>query len=70
MSDAVNLDGGGSTAMSVDSVLVNQPSGTSERAVGDALVYVDGPQRRGPRRLDQAPRSGRRRHKNSGPWYA
>jgi Phosphodiester glycosidase len=41
MYDAVNLDGGGSTTMSVDGELVNQPSGTTERAVGDALVYVE-----------------------------
>ncbi|MFC3504664.1 phosphodiester glycosidase family protein [Micromonospora krabiensis] len=39
--DAVNLDGGGSTAMAVDGALVNHPSGT-ERAVGDALVFVPG----------------------------
>lgn len=40
--DAVNLDGGGSTAMSVGGVLVNRPSdATGERSVGDALVYVD-----------------------------
>ncbi len=45
MRDAVNLDGGGSTAMSVRGALVNRPSGTSERAVGDALVYVDAPYR-------------------------
>ncbi|MEV1330901.1 phosphodiester glycosidase family protein [Micromonospora costi] len=42
--DAINLDGGGSTAMAVDGALVNHPSG-AERAVGDALVYVDGPYR-------------------------
>ncbi|MEU4641034.1 phosphodiester glycosidase family protein [Micromonospora sp. NPDC023814] len=47
MSDAVNLDGGGSTAMAVEGALVNQPSGSTERAVGDALVYVDGPYRSG-----------------------
>ncbi len=41
MRDAVNLDGGGSTTMSVRGELVNQPSGTTERAVGDALVYLD-----------------------------
>jgi hypothetical protein len=41
--DAVNLDGGGSTAMSVRGGLVNKPSGGTERAVGDALVYVDSP---------------------------
>ncbi|MCW3815880.1 phosphodiester glycosidase family protein [Micromonospora sp. DR5-3] len=47
MSDAVNLDGGGSTAMSVEGALINRPSGSTERAVGDALVYVDGPYRSG-----------------------
>ena len=41
--DAVNLDGGGSTTVSVRGALVNQPSGSAERAVGDALVYVDTP---------------------------
>lgn len=36
---AVNLDGGGSTAMVVDGNLVTQPSDTTgERAVGDAVV--------------------------------
>jgi hypothetical protein len=45
MVDAVNLDGGGSTTMSVRGQLVNQPSGTGERAVGDALVYIDNPLR-------------------------
>lgn len=38
--DALNLDGGGSTAMSVGGDLVNAPSGGVERAVGDALVFV------------------------------
>jgi exopolysaccharide biosynthesis protein len=42
MRDAVNLDGGGSTAMSVRGALVNTPSGSTERAVGDALVYIEG----------------------------
>ncbi|WP_406107434.1 phosphodiester glycosidase family protein [Micromonospora globbae] len=46
MEDGINLDGGGSTAMAVDGALVNHPSG-SERAVGDALVYVNGPYRDG-----------------------
>lgn len=41
--ESVNLDGGGSTAMAVGGVLVSQPSGKSERAVGDALIYVDRP---------------------------
>ncbi|MGN9908652.1 phosphodiester glycosidase family protein [Phytohabitans sp. LJ34] len=45
--DAVNLDGGGSTAMSVGGALVNRPSGGTERAVGDALVYIDSPWRGG-----------------------
>lgn len=40
---AANLDGGGSTTMSVEGELVNQPSGTAERPVADALVYVDEP---------------------------
>ncbi|TDD16984.1 phosphodiester glycosidase family protein [Kribbella turkmenica] len=41
--DAINLDGGGSTAMALqDGTLVNRPSGTggAERAVGDAIVFV------------------------------
>ncbi|RKN29963.1 phosphodiester glycosidase family protein [Micromonospora musae] len=41
LTDAINLDGGGSTSMAVAGTLVNHPGG-SERAVGDALVYVDG----------------------------
>jgi hypothetical protein len=41
--DAVNLDGGGSTAMAVKGRLVNQPSGPEERPVADALVYVPAP---------------------------
>jgi exopolysaccharide biosynthesis protein len=37
--DAVNLDGGGSTAMSIEGVLANHPSDPAgERSVGDALV--------------------------------
>jgi hypothetical protein len=43
MRNAVNLDGGGSTTMSVNGDLVNQPSGSTERAVGDALVYLPAP---------------------------
>jgi len=45
MHDAINLDGGGSTAMArQDGTLVNHPSGTGgvERAVGDAIVFVPG----------------------------
>lgn len=41
--DSVNLDGGGSATMVADGHLVSRPSGGSERAVGDALVYVDKP---------------------------
>ncbi|ALV41832.1 hypothetical protein AU252_12240 [Pseudarthrobacter sulfonivorans] len=36
--DAINLDGGGSTAMVVGGQLTNSPSGGTERAVGDAIV--------------------------------
>ncbi|MEU9443866.1 phosphodiester glycosidase family protein [Streptomyces sp. NPDC048304] len=45
LTDAVNLDGGGSTTLSVEGALVNHPSGSAERAVGDALVFVPGPYR-------------------------
>jgi hypothetical protein len=39
--DAMNLDGGGSTAMAVDGRLVNHPSdATGERAVGEALLVL------------------------------
>jgi len=41
--ESVNLDGGGSTAMSLRGELVNQPSDEFERNVGDALVYVEPP---------------------------
>lgn len=38
MQDAINLDGGGSTAMVVDGAVVTSPSdATGERAVGDAI---------------------------------
>ncbi|GAA0383809.1 hypothetical protein Acor_70390 [Acrocarpospora corrugata] len=36
--DAINLDGGGSSAMIVGGKVVNKPSDGSERAVGDALL--------------------------------
>lgn len=45
MRNAINLDGGGSTAMALqDGTLVNHPSGTggAERSVGDAIVFVPG----------------------------
>ena len=39
--DAINLDGGGSTTMVIDGVVVNTPSdATGERPVGDALVIL------------------------------
>jgi hypothetical protein len=39
--DAMNLDGGGSTAMAVNGVLVTHPSdATGERPVGDAIVVT------------------------------
>ncbi|MFD2354874.1 phosphodiester glycosidase family protein [Nonomuraea ferruginea] len=37
---AINLDGGGSTAMVVKGKVVNQPSDGGERAVGDALLVL------------------------------
>ena len=41
--DAVNLDGGGSTAMTVGSELVTRPSdATGERPIGDAIVISAG----------------------------
>ncbi|WP_308169794.1 phosphodiester glycosidase family protein [Acrocarpospora catenulata] len=36
--DAINLDGGGSSAMVIGKKVVNKPSDGSERAVGDALL--------------------------------
>jgi len=38
--DAVNLDGGGSTAMTLRGKLVNRPSDGSERSVSNALVVM------------------------------
>jgi exopolysaccharide biosynthesis protein len=39
--DAMNLDGGGSTAMAVDGLLVNHRSdATGERPIGDAVVVL------------------------------
>ncbi|MFE2041212.1 phosphodiester glycosidase family protein [Streptomyces sp. NPDC059477] len=43
--DAVNLDGGGSSTLSVKGDLVNRPSGGTERLVGDALVFLEAPYR-------------------------
>jgi exopolysaccharide biosynthesis protein len=38
--DAINLDGGGSSAMVVKDKVVNHPSDGAERAVGDALLVL------------------------------
>ncbi|WP_160118418.1 phosphodiester glycosidase family protein [Bacillus sp. V59.32b] len=39
--DAVNLDGGGSTAMTIGSDIVNRPSDPAgERAIGDAIIVL------------------------------
>jgi exopolysaccharide biosynthesis protein len=41
---AMNFDGGGSTTMVIDGVLVNKPSDKEgERAVGNALIIVKKP---------------------------
>ncbi|HEX6075566.1 MAG TPA: phosphodiester glycosidase family protein [Micromonosporaceae bacterium] len=43
MTEAVNLDGGGSTTMVADGLVVNRPSDAAgERPVGDALVVLPG----------------------------
>jgi hypothetical protein len=41
--NALNLDGGGSTAMVVNGRLVNRPSDGAERPVGSALLVLPGP---------------------------
>jgi hypothetical protein len=42
--DGVNLDGGGSTSLTVGSSLVNRPSdATGERPIGDALLLRASP---------------------------
>ena len=43
LTDALNLDGGGSTTMSVRGAVTNQVPGGKLRSVGDALVYVNTP---------------------------
>lgn len=43
--EALNLDGGGSTVMSIAGHASNKPSDGAERSVGDALVYVPAPWR-------------------------
>ena len=40
--NAMNLDGGGSSAMWVNGLVVNQPSDGSERVIADALVVLPG----------------------------
>ncbi|MBA3742633.1 phosphodiester glycosidase family protein [Sporichthya sp.] len=45
MVEAVNLDGGGSSVMSINGHASNKPSDGQERSVGDALVYVPAPWR-------------------------
>lgn len=47
MVEAVNLDGGGSSVMSINGHASNKPSDGQERSVGDALVYVPAPWRPG-----------------------
>lgn len=36
--NAINLDGGGSTTLSIEGIVINSPSGGSERPVADALL--------------------------------
>jgi len=39
--EAINLDGGGSTAMTIGEKLMNRPSdSTGERPIGDAIVLL------------------------------
>ncbi|MGP3932168.1 phosphodiester glycosidase family protein [Nonomuraea sp. KM88] len=45
MHDVINLDGGGSATMSLKGRLINKPCDSRERAVGDALIFVDSPYR-------------------------
>jgi len=41
--DAMNLDGGGSTTVMIDGVTVNNPSDGKQRAISDAVVFLDNP---------------------------
>jgi len=41
--DAMNLDGGGSTTVVVEGKTVNKPSDGKQRAVSDAVVFLDNP---------------------------
>ena len=38
--NSINLDGGGSSTMVVEGAVINSLSGSAERAVGDALIYL------------------------------
>jgi exopolysaccharide biosynthesis protein len=40
MVQAMNLDGGGSTTAVAQGAVVNTPSGTAERPVGDAILVL------------------------------
>lgn len=61
--DAVNLDGGGSTTMWVNGSVVNVPSDGSERAVGNAVLVVRRLQGTTTALSDSFPPGGRQR-----PW--
>jgi exopolysaccharide biosynthesis protein len=61
MHDAINLDGGGSTTMSVQGALTNRPSGSAERAGGDAIFYIN------PRTPARHPSRRRNAHARPGP---
>ena len=39
--DAINLDGGGSTTLAVAGVVLNRPSGVQQRAVANAILVID-----------------------------
>ena len=43
LTNAINLDGGGSTTMVVNGALANSVSGSGERSVGDALIWSPTP---------------------------
>jgi hypothetical protein len=59
--DALNLDGGGSTALVVGDTVINKPSDqTGERAVGDVLVIT----------REQAAGVSSRRHVPARTWVA
>lgn len=43
LTDSINLDGGGSTTMVVNGALANSVSGSTQRSVGDALIWSSTP---------------------------